>query len=136
MEGLPAELRHRSLQTLFVEKISCQSHRHTGMVRTEKDRSRAGRGTKRVPSLNSSSLHDNNVPRCNEVLDHSPDGFLKCGAFSSLPGLVCYTSRQYTPMLRERETSLGDGVDNDNNHLHSYTTNTRPVSDGNCHVFL
>jgi hypothetical protein len=71
------------------------------MVRAEKDRSRAGCGTICVPSFTSSRFPDNDVPWCDEVLDHSPVGLLTCGAFSSLPGLAGYTSRQYTPILLE-----------------------------------
>ena len=112
------------------------------MVRAEKDCSHAGCGTIRVPSIKSGrfhGIHANKVPRqCKEVLDHSPVGLLNCGANSSLPGLVAYASREYTPISLERESSLGDDVNNDDDNndnydLHSYT---RPVSECNPHVFL
>jgi hypothetical protein len=66
------------------------------------------------------------VPQHDEVLDHSPVGLLNCDANSSLPGLAAYASRQYTPISLKRESSLSDGVnddddDNDDNHLRSFT---------------
>jgi hypothetical protein len=77
------------------------------MVHLEKDRSRAGRGTICVPSFKSrrfhGDIHVNKVPQHDEVLDHSQVGLLNCDANSSLPGLAGYTSRQYTPILLERE---------------------------------
>ena len=97
-----------------LEKISCQSHRHTGMVCMENDCSRAGCSTICVPSIKSRrfhGIHANVVPRqCEEVLDHSPVGLLNCGANSSLPGLAAYASRQYRPISLERESSLGDDI--------------------------
>jgi hypothetical protein len=84
----------------------------------EKDRSRAGRGTIRVPSFKSrrfhGDIHANKVPRHDEVLDHSQVGFLNCDANSSLPGPAAYASRQYTPISPKRDSSLSDGVDDNN----------------------
>ena len=94
-----------------------------------------------VPSIKSRhfhGIHVNKVPQCNKVLDHSPVGLVNCDANSSLPGLAAYASRQYTPISLERESSLGDDVNNDDDNnddydLHSYT---QLVSECNPHVFL
>jgi hypothetical protein len=140
VEGLPAELRFLSLQTLLWKK-SPRSCTAIPVWCAEKDRSRAGRGTIRVPSIKSRRFHGihhvNKVPRRDEVLDHSPVGLLNCDANSSLPGPAAYASRQYTPISLKRESSLGNGVDmvdddNDDYHVHSYTGK----SECDCHVFL